>query len=171
MKHRAAAFVAASRHMGAESVTLHPGDVRCVDRGERMETLLGSCVALVFTDPRRTVGAMCHVVHARPPVAGVHASTAHGDAALLQMTALLRARGIEPRLCQAWVAGGGNMFPRLVGSRPSEGNVGAANALWALDRLQSLGVHLLGQDLGGNGYRRLGWTVGDDEPQITTVPV
>lgn len=171
MKHRAAAFVPAVRHPHAETVTLHPGDVRCVNRGERMETLLGSCVALVLTDPRRTVGAMCHVVHARPPVGGVHASTAHGDAALLQLSALLRSRGIEPRLCQAWVVGGGNMFPHLVGRGPSEGNVGAANALWALDRLHTLGVDLLGQDLGGNGYRRLGWTVGDGEPQITTVPV
>lgn len=171
MRHRAAAFVPAARHLQADTVTLHPGDVRCVDRGGRMETLLGSCVALVFTDPRRTVGAMCHVVHAKPPAAGVHASTAHGDAALLQMSALLRARGIEPRLCQAWVVGGGNMFPHLVGGAATEGNVGAANALWALDRLQALGVELLGQDLGGNGYRRLGWTVGDGEPQITTVPV
>ena len=37
--------------------TLHPGDVVCAERGDRMETLLGSCVAVVLTDPRRTVGA------------------------------------------------------------------------------------------------------------------
>lgn len=171
MKRRAAAAVPASRPLHAGAVTLHPGDVRCVDRGARMETLLGSCVAIVFTDPRRTVGAMCHVVHAKPPVGAARASTAHGDAALLQMSALLRARGIEPRLCQAWAVGGGNMFPHLVGSAPAAGNVGAANALWALDRLRALGVTLLGQDLGGNGYRRLGWTVGDDDPQITSVPM
>ena len=45
---------------------LHPGDVACGERGERFETLLGSCVAIVLTDPRRTIGAMCHIVHAMP---------------------------------------------------------------------------------------------------------
>ncbi len=155
----------------APTVILHPGDVQCVDRGHRMETLLGSCVALILTDPRRTVGAMCHVVHAKPPLAGLHASTAHGDAALAHLSAMLRARGIEPRLCEAWVFGGGNMFPHLVGAQVNEGNVGAANAAWALDRLGSLGLTLLGHDLGGNGYRRVGWTVGAGAPEVTTVPI
>jgi chemotaxis protein CheD len=44
--------------------TLHPGDVACGERGDRLETLLGSCVAIILTDPRRTIGAMCHIVHA-----------------------------------------------------------------------------------------------------------
>lgn len=48
-------------------LTLHPGDVACVDRGERLDTLLGSCVAILLTDPQRSVGAMCHVVHAGAP--------------------------------------------------------------------------------------------------------
>jgi chemotaxis protein CheD len=35
--------------------TLLPGDVAVGARGMRLETLLGSCVAIVLTDPRRTV--------------------------------------------------------------------------------------------------------------------
>ncbi|MCU0686006.1 MAG: hypothetical protein MUF34_27800, partial [Polyangiaceae bacterium] len=50
--------------------TLMPGDVACADRGERMETLLGSCIAIVLTDRRNTVGAMCHIVHCNPADAG-----------------------------------------------------------------------------------------------------
>ena len=38
---------------------LHPGDVVCVERGERVETLLGSCVAVVLTDARRSIAAVC----------------------------------------------------------------------------------------------------------------
>lgn len=150
--------------------TLHPGDVRCAERGERLQTLLGSCVAVVLTDPRRTLGAMCHVVHARPPVKGEEGNTAHGDAAFERMAALLRARGIEPRLCEAWVFGGGNMFPSRVGPSAREGNVGAANVNWVLDKLYSWGIRVLGQDLGGNAYRRLAWTVGDGQPMVTAVP-
>ena len=150
--------------------TLHPGDVACVDRGERLETLLGSCVAIVLTDPRRTVGAMCHVVHAGPPLRGTPESTAHGDAALGSMFALLRARGIEPRLCQAWVYGGGNMFPGLVGPQSTQGNVGATNAAWAEAALAHYGIRVLGGDLGGNVYRRLRWTVGADAPELEAMP-
>jgi chemotaxis protein CheD len=31
--------------------TLHPGDVVLGLRGDRLQTLLGSCVAVVLTDP------------------------------------------------------------------------------------------------------------------------
>lgn len=150
--------------------TLHPGDVACVDRGERLETLLGSCVSIVLTDPRRTVGAMCHVVHAGPPLRGAPDSTAHGDAALASMFALLRARGIEPRLCHAWAYGGGNMFPGLVGPQSAHGNVGATNAAWAEAALAHHGIRVLGGDLGGNVYRRLRWTVGAGDPALAVMP-
>jgi chemotaxis protein CheD len=112
---------------------------------------------------------MCHVVHARPPVAGVAASTAYGDTALLKLNALLRSKGIEPRLCEAWAFGGGNMFPDRIGPLVSQGNVGRANAEWALDRLAELGVVVRGQSLGGNFYRRVSWLVGDGDPVIAEV--
>lgn len=150
--------------------TLHPGDVACVDRGERLGTLLGSCVSIVLTDPRRTVGAMCHVVHAGPPPRGTSDSTAHGEAALALMFSLLRARGIEPRLCHAWLYGGGNMFPGLVGPQSTHGNVGATNAAWAEAALAQHGIRVLGGDLGGNVYRRLRWTVGPDAPELAVMP-
>lgn len=146
---------------------LHPGDVALAERGERLETLLGSCVAIVLTDPRRTVGVMCHIVHSKPPSSGAPPSTAYADAALDRMHALLRARGIEPRLCEAYVYGGGNMFPTLF----EQGHVGDDNARWALDALAHDGVRVLFHDLGGNAYRRLAWTVGPDLPQVVAVPV
>lgn len=149
--------------------TLHPGDVACVDRGERMETLLGSCVSIILTDPRRTVGAMCHVVHAQPSASGLSRETAHGEGALRHLFALLRAKGIEPRLCQAWVYGGGNMFPGRVGASAAQGNVGAANADWALQALAAQGIRVLGSEVGGNAYRKLRWTVGPTDPELTAV--
>jgi chemotaxis protein CheD len=151
--------------------TRHPGDVVCVDRDERMETLLGSCVSIVLTDPRRTVGAMCHVVHSRPPLQGGSRNTAHGDAALLKLFGQLRAKGIEPRLCHAWIYGGGNMFPGRVGAAASQGNVGAANAAWAVDAMAQAGIHVLGGEMGGNAYRKLRWTVGPGEPELQAVSV
>ena len=147
--------------------TLHPGDVACATRGDRMETLLGSCVSIVLTDPRRTIGAMCHVVHSRRAAAGQKETSAYGAVALETMYALLIARGIAPSRCQAYVYGGGNMFPALVTQSP----VGMANAQWALDALADAGIEVVGKDLGGTTYRRLGWTVGPEQPQVTAIPI
>ena len=152
---------------GGQRHVLHPGDVVCAERGERLETLLGSCVAIVLTDPQRTLGAMCHIVHSKPATAGATVSAAYADVALDRMYTLLRARGIEPRLCEAYVVGGGNMFPALF----AQGHVGDDNAQWALDALTHDGVAVLFHDLGGNTYRRLSWVVGPDLPQVTAVAV
>jgi chemotaxis protein CheD len=147
--------------------TLHPGDVVCADRGDRLETLLGSCVAIVLTDPRRTLGAMCHIVHASRALSGTVATSAFANVALDTMYAKLRARGIDPRQCEAYVYGGGNMFPDLFKTT----HVGESNSRWALGALAQDGVRVLFHDLGGHAYRRLSWTVGPEAPQVTAVPV
>jgi chemotaxis protein CheD len=147
--------------------TLHPGDVVCAERGDKLETLLGSCVAIVMTDPRRTIGAMCHIVHSSDPLHGAASSAAYANVALDTMYRLLRRRGIVPALCHAYVYGGGNMFPELM---PGP-QVGENNARWAVGALQHDCVELLHVDVGGNCYRRLSWTVGPLPPVATAVPV
>jgi chemotaxis protein CheD len=146
---------------------LHPGGVACGERGDRFETLLGSCVAIVLTDPRRTVGAMCHIVHAMPAPAGRHDDAAYADVALRQMNELLRERGLQPGQCEAYFYGGGNMFPQVY---PQQA-IGARNTDWVRDALSECGVRVLQHDLGGNTYRRLRWTVGPDAPHVAAMPI
>jgi chemotaxis protein CheD len=162
-----AATARSERPTALQLHTLHPGDVVVVDSGHRLETLLGSCVAVVMTDPRRTVGAMCHIVHSKPPAAGTRATGAYADTALRLMYAGLRSRAIAPELCEAWVFGGGNMFPTL-STLPQ---VGDDNADWAIDALARDGVRVLGYQLGGAVYRRLAWTVGADAPEVESIEV
>ncbi len=144
---------------------LHPGDVAFAQRGDRLETLLGSCVAVILTDPRRTVGAMCHIVHSG--CNGEGPDTTHARPALEATFALLRAHGISPQLCEAYVFGGGNMFPGLFAHK----HVGQGNAQWALDALAQQGIRIVAQDLGGAIYRRVSWTVGQAPPQTGSVAV
>ena len=102
---------------------LNPGDVACGARGDRLETLLGSCIAVVLTDPRRTVGTMCHIVHTGHGRRHKATTGAYGDGAFEVMFRLLRARGINPLQCEAYVYGGGNMFPsRIAGCCVGERN-------------------------------------------------
>jgi chemotaxis protein CheD len=83
------------------------------------------------------------------------------------MYALLHGRGITPKLCDAWVIGGGNMFPGLYGNS----HVGDDNAQWVLAALAHDRVRVLWKGVGGNTYRRVGWTVGNDAPDVVAVPV
>ncbi len=147
--------------------TLHPGDVVCAERGDTLETLLGSCIAVILTDPRRTLGVMCHIVHSAPAMSAARDSAAHAGTALLAMYRLLLARGIVPHLCEAYVFGGGNMFPAHYQRWP----IGATNSRTVLEALAQARVQVLAHDVGGNSYRRLRWTVGTQEPEVTAVAV
>ena len=146
---------------------LHPGDVACGVRGDRFETLLGSCVAVILTDPRRTVGVMCHIVHAAGAPSSRPGDTRHADVALAEMQHRLFAHGMRLELCEAYVFGGGNMFPSVYPQQP----IGERNVHRVLDVLAAEGVRVLRHDVGGTSYRRLHWTVGADAPEITAVPV
>lgn len=147
-------------------VTLHPGQVALGFRGDTLETLLGSCVAVLLTDPRHTVGVMSHIVHSRPAPAGSERSCAFADVALQTMVDLLQEHAISAHLCDASVYGGGNLFPDLVPGR----SVGDHNAQWALDALAQLGARLVAVDLGGPCSRQLSWTIGSATPQLKATP-
>ena len=160
-KHPRSKVVSGAAH------TLHPGGVVCADRGDRLETLLGSCVAVVLTDRARTVGAMCHIVHSQPAINIDAIPTASADAAIDAMYRLLMGRSLIPRLCCAFVYGGGNMFPTVFKNK----HVGEDNGRYVLDRLAADGVCVVFQDLGGDSYRRLSWTIGHAMPEVTSVLV
>ncbi|MGH6646742.1 chemotaxis protein CheD [Aquabacterium sp.] len=145
---------------------LHPGDVVCAHRGDRLDTLLGSCVAILLTDPHHTVGAMCHIVHSNAR-SNARQTTAHASTALATMYQLLRRQGFAPQLCKAYVYGGGNMFPALA----TTSHVGDVNASWALQALQHDRVDVIEHDLGGNAYRRVAWTIGSTRPKVEAVRV
>ncbi len=146
---------------------LMPGDVALARRGERLKTLLGSCVAVILTDPHRTVATMCHIVHSsRPNSANLH-NTAYGSCAMDDMFHRLRRVGLAPTLCHAYAYGGGDMFPHLGG----QVTVGERNARWVTDFLAAHNIELLDHSLGGTHYRKVAWTVGPQEPELVLTPV
>jgi chemotaxis protein CheD len=108
---------------------------------------------------------MCHIVHVGHPNLANRRNSAYGTVAMEGMFAHLRARAVNPSMCQAYVFGGGNMFPQLFTVR----HVGANNAEWALNYLAAQGIVVVDQELGGNGYRKVSWVVGPDAPQVETI--
>lgn len=146
---------------------LMPGDVALGFAGDQLKTLLGSCVSVILTDPRRTVGAMCHIVHvSRPNSANSH-NAAYGVVAMHEMFRLLQTIGVIPGRCHAFVYGGGNMFPHLL----TADNVGAKNARWVMRYLHEHGIEVVDYSLEGAGYRKVSWTVGKTDPLVEMVMV
>ena len=149
----------------AAAIELMPGHVVLGRAGDQLKTLLGSCVSVILTDPRRTVGVMCHIVHVgRPTAANAH-NTAYGEVAMQEMFDLLIDVAIPPGRCHAFVYGGGNMFPQMFTTT----HVGANNANWVMNYLHDCGITVVDESLGGNGYRKVAWTVGRDMPVVETV--
>ena len=161
------------RHAGAVSVPqrsateLMPGDVALGLADDSLRTLLGSCVSVILTDPRRTVGAMCHIVHVGSPNAANRHNTAYGEVAMQDMFRRLQGVGILPQRCHAYVYGGGNMFPGIA-SGPL---VGDRNAQWVWDFLHDHGIAVVDYSLGGTSYRKVSWTVGHSEPSVENVSI
>jgi len=141
---------------------LLPGDTAVGALGDKFRTLLGSCISVILTDPRRTVGAMCHIVHVGRPGEADADNTAYGEPAMAAMFDGLRNRGITPNLCEAFLYGGGNMFPELF----REQHVGATNADWVRATLQGHGIAVVEEQVGGHGYRKIAWTVGAYMPTV-----
>ncbi len=144
---------------------LMPGDVAMGFAGDQLKTLLGSCVSVILTDPRRTVGVMSHIVHVGHPNAANHHNTAFGSVAMAEMVRLLYSVGFAPRSCQAYVVGGGNMFPNLF----THHHVGNNNVDWVMGYLEHHKIPVLKEDLGGSAYRKLVWTVGPGAPVVEAV--
>lgn len=146
-------------------VELMPGEVADGVAGDQFKTLLGSCVSVILTDPRRTAAAICHIVHTSTPNAANSRNTAYGLVAIEDMRQRLQRRGLIAERCEAYVYGGGNMFPQFF----SERNVGIKNANWVMDVLEHEGIQVVAHQLGGNGYRKVAWTIGPLEPLVETV--
>lgn len=151
--------------MSAPVVDLLPGDIALGLTNDRLKTLLGSCVSVILTDPRRTVGVMCHIVHVGRPNADNINNTAYGDVAMATMFAQLQNIGVVPQLCEAYVYGGGNMFPQVF----NQTHVGAKNADWVLDFLHRQRIAVVEQDVCGTGYRKVAWTVGPTPPIVENI--
>ena len=166
-KPAAARGQAMAQAAAPNSTELMPGDVALGLAGDELRTLLGSCVSVILTDPRRTVGAMCHIVHVGPPNAANRHNTAYGAVAMADMFARLQGVGIPAQRCHAYVYGGGNMFPSIV-SGPS---VGDRNAQWVMDFLIDQGVEVVEYSLGGTSYRKVSWTVGRADPVVENVSI
>lgn len=136
----------------ASAKILEPGGILFGRQGMRIQTLLGSCVAITFWHPDTCLGAMCHYLvpscKEGPPGRG-------GIEAIAMIRDHFRRRGIEPSDLEVKMFGGGNMFPDL---RMGATDIGQVNIDEGRRFLESNGFHVHRSDLAGTDRR---WVVFD----------
>lgn len=136
-------------------VHVAPGQVSLGKAGEELRTLLGSCVAVSLWQPHRRLGALSHVaLPARNlPPGGVRLDGRFADEAWVKMAMLLAAHGITPHDCVCKIFGGGRIFANEFA------NIGGRNIESVRQLLDSCGIAISKEHVGGIGHRELRFNV------------
>lgn len=133
-------------------IVLQPGEYVVGEAGQRIRTVLGSCVSMTLWCGERRIGAMSHYMLAYR-TAHDECSGRYGEDALALMLAELARRGIDRMRCEAKVFGGGRMFGAE--SAGSHMDVGRRNGEAAHMLLQANGITLVSESLFGTGHREI----------------
>jgi len=135
-------------------LTLNPGEFAFAEGEAVLQTVLGSCVAITFWNPRRSFGAMCHYILPDRPANSVGKEAGcYADETLGAIAQRFRNLGIQPGDLEVRMFGGGNMFPNLPPSNlPLIGdrNIEAGRLL-----LETYGFTLTQMDLAGEVHRKV----------------
>ncbi|HEX7120159.1 MAG TPA: chemotaxis protein CheD [Longimicrobiales bacterium] len=150
--------------------TLHvrPGDVEVAGAGTVLATLgLGSCVAVALHDPGSELGALCHAM-LPAPLPGRSAVSVGRFASLVVPAQVekLESAGADRSRLRAWLVGGATMFSIFAGDQES---VGSRNVRAARAALESLGIPVVAEDVGGTYGRSVYFTVGEGTIEVRSV--
>jgi chemotaxis protein CheD len=136
--------------------------------GQRIITVLGSCISITLWHPLRRLGTMSHfLLPSRKSAAVTVRDARFGDEALALMLAHLAAQGVDVDACEAKIFGGGNMFPEQF--RDDAFAVGRRNGEAALRMLQAHGLRVVSHSLYGVGHRQIVFDIGTGDVWVRHV--
>lgn len=113
-------------------IFLQPGDYWFGGADTRIRTLLGSCVAITLWNPKKALGAMCHIMlpQRAPTTTRDSLDGRYADEAVALMLKDITRAGCRPHEFEAKLFGGGSMLssPSIEGILPDR-NIAAAKKL------------------------------------------
>ena len=133
-----------------ELIYLHPGQMCCCEKPSRVETVLGSCVAVIMWNPQLQVGCICHAVlpwserQKTDPLKYV-------DSSIHSMLRALEKHASPRSDIQVKLFGGASMRQLA----PGRTSVGRQNIDAALAVLREEGLTPRSSDIGGTEGRKL----------------
>jgi chemotaxis protein CheD len=129
---------------------------------------LGSCVAILLHDAEARVGGLAHILLPSPALARADGNPAKfPQSAVPRLLALMVADGARRERITGRLAGGASMFAAL--APPGTVQMGERNVLAARQTLNSHGVPLVGEAVGGDFGRTVRLRVHDGRIDVSTV--
>jgi chemotaxis protein CheD len=129
---------------------------------------LGSCVAILLHDAEAQVGGLAHVLLPSPSLSRMDGNPAkYPQSAVPRLLELMVADGARPGRITGRLAGGASMFASL--APPGTIQMGERNLVAARQVLNSHGVPLVGEAVGGDFGRTVRLRVRDGRVEISTV--
>ena len=135
-----------------EVIYLKPGEFYWGEQNIRINTLLGSCVALCFWHPRLYIGGMCHYMlprrlrgEARTP------DGRYAEEAMQMFLQKIAAAGTYPEEYQIKAFGAAFMMASLGG----ENDVAERNRKKAYEIIRKYNLDLRSENMGSRRYRRI----------------
>ncbi|MEH6625557.1 MAG: chemotaxis protein CheD [Motiliproteus sp.] len=133
-------------------LVLKPGEFHFGSTGERIQTLLGSCVAITFWNPSERMGGMCHyLLPENPSRTNKIPDGRYADQSVELFLAELKRTKTRREDYQVKIFGGGNMFPNL--SRNNTNDVGHRNINAARQLLKFNHFKIHSEHVGQAGHR------------------
>lgn len=144
-------------------------DLRCGMGDDTLITVgLGSCVAILLYDAGARVGGMAHILLPSPALSRKdHNPAKFPQTAVPRLLELMAADGAQPQRVTARLAGGASMFASL--APPGTIQMGERNLVAARQVLNTHGVPLVGEAVGGDFGRTVRFRICDGRVQISTV--
>jgi chemotaxis protein CheD len=141
-----------------------------VGRGE--ETLvtigLGSCVAILLYDAAAKVGGLAHILLPSPGLSRRDSNPAKfPQTAVPRLLELMAKAGASPRRITGRLAGGASMFAAL--APPGTIQMGERNVVASRQVLNTQGIPLVGQAVGGDYGRTVRLLVGCGTVQVSSL--
>lgn len=148
---------------------LMPGEYKFSEGHERIQTLLGSCVAMVFWHPQKHIGAMCHYVLPSRH-GGAVPDPRYADEFMEILLQDIHLHDTQLQDYQVRLFGAANMFRQLKTTCADNGgyyntlcdkcsSVPCKNRIAAFNETKKYGFNVIETDLGGTGYRFVDFSV------------
>ncbi|WP_423792962.1 chemotaxis protein CheD [Methanocaldococcus indicus] len=128
---------------------------------EILETLLGSCVAIMLYDPGKKIGGMAHSVLPETKETNPRDPGRYVNTAIPALITKLTVEGARPHKLIAKLAGGAKMF-----KTSSTINIGEKNVKKAKELLAKYKIPLKGEDTGGTGSRIVKFYLRDGKVEV-----
>lgn len=144
-------------------------DLNIGGEGDTLLTIgLGSCVAIVLHDPAVRVGGMAHILLPAPGLSRRQDNPAKcPQTAVPALLERMAQRGASPRRITARIAGGASMFAALAPLGTVQ--MGERNVVAARETLRTVGLPLVGEDVGADYGRTVRFSVADGRIEISSV--